>query len=170
MHILQDGDAVLREKSQPVPKSTFGKPSLTHEIQQMIDALETEPDGVAIAAPQIGILKRIFVVRYDRMLPPPREGDAPHPVDVGIFINPELVRTSRRKSEFDEGCLSVRGWYGTTIRHERATVKAYDEQGKAFERGGGGILAQAFQHEIDHLNGILFIDHAHNKREVPSHE
>ena len=60
----------------------------------------------------------------------------------------------------DEGCLSVKTHYGKTKRHERATVRAYDEHGNFFERGAGGILAQAFQHEIDHLNGMLFIDHA----------
>ena len=59
-----------------------------------------------------------------------------------------------------EGCLSVRRLYGTTLRHERATIKAQDETGAWFTRGAGGILAQAFQHESDHLDGILFIDHA----------
>jgi peptide deformylase len=66
----------------------------------------------------------------------------------------------------DEGCLSVRGIYGKTMRHERATVKARDKQGISFERGGGGILAQIFQHETDHLNGILFIDHATHTKEA----
>ena len=60
----------------------------------------------------------------------------------------------------DEGCLSVRGVYGTTKRHERVTVRARNQDGTKFERGGGGIMAQIFEHEIDHLNGILFIDHA----------
>jgi peptide deformylase len=59
-----------------------------------------------------------------------------------------------------EGCLSVRGFYGYALRHERATVRAQDEHGKCFERGAGGLLAEIFQHEIDHLEGVLFIDHA----------
>jgi peptide deformylase len=60
----------------------------------------------------------------------------------------------------DEGCLSVRGVYGTTKRHERVTLSAFDTDGKKFQRSAGGLMAQIFEHEIDHLNGILFIDHA----------
>jgi peptide deformylase len=60
----------------------------------------------------------------------------------------------------DEGCLSVRGIYGTTLRHERATIRARDINGHTFERGGGGLIAQIYQHETDHLDGILFVDHA----------
>ena len=70
----------------------------------------------------------------------------------------------------EEGCLSVRGTYGKTYRHERATVRARDAEGKPFERGGGGLLAQVFQHETDHLNGILFIDHAFETYAIPKGE
>jgi peptide deformylase len=107
--------------------------------------------------------QRIFVVRYDRLTPGPI--DASLPADVGIYINPEFVKASRRRLEMDEGCLSVRGIYGKTIRHERATVRARLPDGSTFMRGGGGILAQVFQHETDHLDGILFIDHAHEQFE-----
>ncbi|HYD93626.1 MAG TPA: peptide deformylase [Candidatus Paceibacterota bacterium] len=160
--IVQNGDPVLREKAAPVEDRLFG----TKELQDMVDAmavaLDAEPDGVAIAAPQIGLGKRIFLVRHDRLLPPPAEGTPPYPVELGVFINPEITKTSRRMVEMDEGCLSVRGTYGRTMRHERASVRARDVDGNVFERGGGGVLAQAFQHEIDHLDGILFIDHAHD--------
>ncbi len=156
--IVQEGDPVLRQHAQEVDASLFGSEELARDIKAMEDALDAEPDGVALAAPQIGISKRIFIVRYDRMRPTRDEG--PEVPERGVFINPTFVKTSRRMEEMDEGCLSVRGVYGKTLRHERATVAAYDASGKKFERGGGGVLSQAFQHEIDHLDGMLFIDHA----------
>lgn len=161
--IVQDGDPVLRQSAQAVDPALFGSETLAKDIKDMEEALDAEPDGVALAAPQVGISKRIFIVRYDRMRPTRAEG--PEVPERGVFINPEFVKSSRRMEEMDEGCLSVRGIYGKTFRHERATVRAYDASGRKFERGGGGILAQAFQHEIDHLDGMLFIDHAHETYE-----
>ncbi len=163
--ILQKGDPILGTDSKPVEKDMFGTPELSSMLSDMAEALNNEVDGVAIAAPQVGIPYRIFLVRYDRM-EAPKEGEPARSPELGVYINPEITKVSRRKEEMDEGCLSVRGFYGTTLRHERATVKAQDEHGNVFERGGGGILAQAFQHEIDHLNGILFVDHATALREV----
>lgn len=159
--ILQDGDPLLHDISIPVPEELFNTPELAQMLADMIDTLDEEKDGVALAAPQIGILYRIFVVRYDRTIPPPEgEGQGEPVTDIGIYINPTFVRSSRRRVEMDEGCLSVRGIFGSTLRHERATVRAQTADGTTFERGGGGLLAQIFQHETDHLNGILFIDHA----------
>ncbi len=158
------GESVLRTEAVPVPEELFGTSELAHIIQDMTDTLDKEPDGVALAAPQIGISYQIFVVRYDRTIPPLPEGSPEEHTkrepSIGIFINPKFVKASRRRVEMDEGCLSVRGIYGTTLRHERATIQARSEDGKKFERGGGGLLAQIFQHETDHLHGILFIDHA----------
>lgn len=168
MSIVQNGDPVLREVALPVAAGEFGTPELLELIDRMKAALDAEQDGVALAAPQIGVSKRIFVIRYDRMLPPPELNEPERPVEVGVFINPEFVRASRRREEMEEGCLSVRGTYGATLRHDRATMRAYDEYGKKFERGGGGILAQAFQHETDHLDGILFIDHALRTWDAPT--
>lgn len=166
MEIVQDGNPVLRAKTKEVSKDEFGSKGLHTILTDMEVALDGEPDGVALAAPQIGIDKRIFIVRYDRLLPPPPDGSEPRKKSVGVFINPQILRIARKRSSVDEGCLSVRGVYGTTLRHERATIEAYDENGVRFKRGGGGVLAQAFQHEIDHLNRILFIDHATNLREI----
>lgn len=163
--IVQKGDPVLSAKTAPVSSSMFGTPELDRMVADMAAALDKENDGVAIAAPQIGLPWRIFLVRYDRMTAL-KEGEEARPIDIGVFVNPEIVKRSRKKEDMDEGCLSVRGVYGTTFRNERATVRAYDEHGKKFERGGGGLLAQAFQHEIDHLDGILFVDHAKNLREA----
>lgn len=164
--IVQDGELVLRKIAAPVPEELFGTPELRAIVDDMAATLDGQLDGVAIAAPQIGIPYRIFVVRYDRTIPPTPEGDAEHPSDVGVYINPAFVKSSRRRLEMDEGCLSVRGTYGKTMRHERATVRARDVEGVSFERGGSGLLAQIFQHETDHLNGILFIDHATDLIEV----
>ncbi len=163
--IVQDGALVLRETAEPVPEELFGTAELAQIIADMTEALDYELEGVALAAPQIGVPYRIFIVRKDRTLPPPNvvEGapvPPPPPADVEIYINPEIVKTSRKRARMDEGCLSVRGIYGTTKRHERATVRAQRMDGTRFEKSGGGIMAQIFEHEIDHLNGILFIDHA----------
>lgn len=159
VEIVQNGHPVLRERSKDVPQEFFGTEELKKIIQDMEDTLDGQPDGVALAAPQIAIPYRIFVVRYDRMVP--RAERVPTTAERGVFINPKIIKRARKKAECDEGCLSVRGIYGKTDRNERATVRAKDVHGKSFERGGGGILAQAYQHEIDHLDGILFIDHAH---------
>ena len=85
-----------------------------------------------------------------------------------IFINPKISKLSREKDWVPEGCLSVRWLYGQTFRSKKALITAYDEKGKKFTRGASGLLAQIFQHETDHLNGILFIDHAKDiKEELP---
>ncbi len=141
-------------------------------LKDMADTLDREADGVALAAPQIGLPYRMFIVRYDRTVAPEvvdasDEGSKTQPKSVketepsiGVFINPHFVKSSRRRTEMWEGCLSVRGFYGYALRNERATVRAQDEHGTWFERGGGGLIAEIYQHEIDHLEGILFIDHA----------
>ncbi len=157
--IVQNGDPVLRAIAPEVPEELFGSETLQDIVRDMEQALDKEKDGVALAAPQIGVSYRIFVVRYDRIRDTEPE-DAPTAPEIGVFINPSFVRSSQRRIEMDEGCLSVRSIYGKTRRHERATVRARALDGTTFERGGGGILAQIFQHETDHLNGILFIDHA----------
>lgn len=160
--IVQDGAPVLREVAEPLPEGLFGSTELKRLISDMSVALDREPEGVALAAPQIGVSWRLFIVRVDRTLPPPLENtkNAPIPPEIEVYINPEIVKTSRKRSLADEGCLSVRGVYGTTNRHERVTLRARRADGSRFERGASGLLAQIFEHEVDHLNGILFIDHA----------
>ncbi|HQU07658.1 MAG: peptide deformylase [Parcubacteria group bacterium 21-54-25] len=157
--VQADTAPILRQKATAVPETLFGTPELARIIAAMTSALDAELDGVALAAPQVGLPHRLFVVRYDRILP--REEGAPVPAaNIGVYINPEIIKTARRTEVVDEGCLSVRGIYGKTTRHSRATVRARDAAGRMFVRGAGGLLAQVFQHEIDHLEGILFIDHA----------
>ncbi|MBU6321633.1 MAG: peptide deformylase [Patescibacteria group bacterium] len=173
--IVQEGAEVLREVAAPVEESAFGSEELAKLVADMTDALEAEPDGVALAAPQVGVSERVFIVRMDRvdvpLLPEGEEAPAaPRPALVDVYVNPEIVKTSRRRQTADEGCLSVRGIYGTTHRHERVTLRARREDGSRFERGAGGLLAQIFEHEVDHLNGVLFIDAAEDLVEVRPHE
>ena len=77
-----------------------------------------------------------------------------------VFINPEITRLSRKKKEMSEGCLSVRDIYGTVLRHEKASVHAFDISGKPFDYHASGLIAHIFQHECDHLDGILYTDKA----------
>ena len=84
-----------------------------------------------------------------------------------VFINPKILKLSKSTKMMDEGCLSVRYLYGKVKRSQKAMVEAYNENGKRFTKGGSGILAQIFQHEIDHLNGVLFIDTAVDVQDLP---
>lgn len=174
--IVQMGHPALHTESKEVPLSEIGSEKINNVIDQMILALESQKDGVGIAAPQIGIPLRIFIVAgliYDRM-----QADIirakhtslelakaeikklpknPH----RIFINPVITKESKEKKWMDgEGCLSVRWLYGKVRRSIKVTLRSYDEKGVLTERGAGGFLAHIFQHEVDHLNGILFIDKA----------
>ncbi len=156
--IVQKGYPSLHTKAEPVREDEFGTPELLAIIAAMKKALACEEDGAAIAAPQIGISKRIFVIAENIFGPThPKYGSKdPHLV----FINPEITKLSKKTAIMDEGCLSVRGTYGNVRRAVGATISARDEYGVPFIRGAGGLLAQVFQHETDHLNGVLFIDRA----------
>lgn len=170
--IVQDGAEVLREIAKPVPEEMFGTPELARIIKDMEEALDPHLEGVALAAPQIAIPYRIFIIRKDRTIDAYRDESGklvtPEKLapEVEVFINPEILKTSRRRAKVDEGCLSVHQMYGTTKRHERATIRARRTDGTTFERSGGGLTAQIFEHEIDHLNGILFTDHAEHIIEI----
>ncbi len=161
--IVQKEDPILRETAQPVSLKEIGSKKLTAIITAMKKALAEEPDGVAIAAPQIGVPLRIFVVSEKVFIKKSNEtahGDR-------VFINPEIIKLSKKKEWLEEGCLSVRWKYGEVPRALKATVRALDEQGKKFTLGGSDLLAQIFQHETDHLNGVLFTDTARNVRDIP---
>jgi peptide deformylase len=124
----------------------------------------SQDDAVAVAAPQIGVPKRLFAVS-GRIFDNFEKKENPRP-DL-IFINPEIIKISKDKKVMTEGCLSVRYLYGKIRRASRATIRAYDEKGEKIERGASGLLAQIFQHETDHLNGILFTDSAKDLQDIP---
>jgi peptide deformylase len=172
--ILQKDDPILRKKAALVRKEEIGTPKLDKILSDMKEAIVREADAVAIAAPQIGQSLRIFVVAgrvIDLMAEPSKPTgqsvkNAKKTADL-IFINPEIVKISKAAKEVEEGCLSVRYLYGKVKRGIKATVRALNERGEPFERGGSGLLAQIFQHETDHLNGVLFIDKAKNLKNLP---
>jgi len=166
--IVQKDDPVLRKKAEPVTKALFGSAKLKKVLKDMKEALAGQIDGVAIAAPQIGVSLRIFVVsgKILEMLRPESVDLKKKTKDVA-FINPEIVKLSKDRELVEEGCLSVRYLYGKIERAKKARIRAFDEKGKAFEIGASGLLAQIFQHETDHLDGTLFIDNATDLHDVP---
>ncbi len=157
-----DENSVLRHVAKDVAKSEFGKPELKKILEEMKEAMQKEKDGVAIAAPQIGISKKIFLVK-EEAFNVNNEKSKWKPL---IFINPKIIKASKKLMEAEEGCLSVRPLYGTTIRHVSVTIEAQDFNGTKFTFGASNLIAQIFQHECDHLEGILFIDHAENVEEM----
>lgn len=168
--IVHEPNKVLRMTASAVPVGEIAGSATQKTLECMKRALHGEPDGVAIAAPQIGASLRMFVVAgfvFD--LKKKNLGGTVSPDKV--FINPEIVKKSKEmKWMSGEGCLSVRWIYGVSKRNKQVTVKAYDETGKAFTVSASGLVSQIFQHEIDHLNGILFIDHAKDIRRMDDQE
>lgn len=170
--IVQVGDPVLRTVAKEIRLADIGSARIREIISDMKSLLAKEEFGVAIAAPQVGEALRLFVVAGAAALKRKRnerkkdeeESDDSYfdgmPQNDEVYINPVLVKMSRGKKEKHEGCLSVRGKWGEVPRAEKATVQAYNERGEKFERGASGFLAHIFQHEMDHLEGILYIDKA----------
>jgi len=141
MTIRTYGDPVLRRPAEPVETID----DETRDIcEQMVEAM-IRADGVGLAAPQIGISKRIVVLDVDG--------------EFHILINPRLVETSEETESFTEGCLSVPGVHAEVSRSARATIEGTSLDGSPVRITGEGLLARAIQHEIDHLNGNLFLDH-----------
>jgi peptide deformylase len=171
LDIVQKEDPVLHKKTKDVPVSEIASPKIQKIVSDMKKALASQDDGVAIAAPQIGVPLSIFVMSGKAILYENSKKDEEivkkeAPPDI-TFINPEIIKMSKKRVQLPEGCLSVRWLYGKTIRSDKARVRAYDERGKLFEYGGSGLIAQIFQHETDHLKGILFIDHATDIQDMP---
>jgi peptide deformylase len=172
--IVQTGDKVLRKKAVEVSILDIKKSKIKKILAEMSEALHSQNDGVAIAAPQIGVSLRIFIVSgriFDEdfirgqgstdgdLYKKTRQPDL-------VFINPILKKISKDKKLMSEGCLSVRPIYGKVRRATKATVEAYNENGEKFSKDGSGLLAHIFQHETDHLEGILFIDKAKDLQEI----
>jgi peptide deformylase len=141
MDIRTYGDPVLRQPAQRVEATSAETKKI---CERMVEAM-IRADGVGLAAPQIGISKRIIVLDVDG--------------EFHILLNPELIETSEDTEQFTEGCLSVPGVNAPVVRSSRATVAGTSLDGTRVEITGEGLLARAIQHEIDHLNGRLFLDH-----------
>lgn len=168
INIVQKGHSALRAKAHDVKIEDITSKKIQSVITRMKQAISEQDDAVAIAAPQIAESLRIFVVSGKVFLKNYPDADI-KPGDVMpddlVCINPVITKLSKDKKKMTEGCLSVRWLYGNVRRSTRATIEAYNEHGNHFTRGGAGLLAQIFQHENDHLNGILFIDSAEDIEE-----
>ena len=134
-------DGILRQKARRLPG--IDRP-LRRLVDNMIETLD-HAGGVGLAAPQVGVSLRIIIVRLPQEVPV-------------ILINPELMDTAGEQ-QVVEGCLSIPGYLGEFVRHAEVTVKGKDIQGKKMKIKAGGLMAEALQHEIEHLDGILYLDH-----------
>jgi len=164
VEIIQKDHKTLRQKAVEVKLKEIKYKKIQDIIRDMRDALDKQDDGVAIAAPQINVSLRIFVVSHKVFVDDIKKYRKNKSL---VFINPVLTKTSQEKDMLEEGCLSVRWWYGKVTRAKKAMVRAYDERGVQFSMGASGLIAQIFQHEIDHLDGILFTDKAESLEELP---
>ena len=142
--ILRYGDTALHAAAQAVEELT---PDVERLIDDMIETMYAAP-GVGLAAPQVGIPLRIFVVDVSV---------GRDPAALHVMINPEFVARDGTQLE-EEGCLSVPGFNATVLRPSHAVLKGLDRHGEAQQLEGSGLLARAFQHEMDHLDGTLFVD------------
>jgi peptide deformylase len=149
--ILAAGQPVLRKKAKKV--TSFG-PVLEGLIVDMLDSMH-EVDGLGLAAPQIGVPLRAIVIEMPAEFD--EEGKQVAPEELFVYCNPEIIE-AWGEEERDEACLSVPGYAGTIKRAAQVTVKGQDAKGRRVRTKAEGLLARAFQHEIDHLNGTLFID------------
>jgi len=147
-------DPVLKRKAHPVNK--FDK-TLHILLDDMVETMRDAP-GVGLAAPQIGLSERIIVIEYFERDEQEEIEDAPR--KVWAVINPEIVKVSEEKLIGVEGCLSIPGLVGEVERHAEVQVKGLNRHGKSMKIKARGWLARIFQHEIDHLNGILFTERA----------
>ena len=143
MRILPD--PILRRKAIKIAKIT---PQLKKLVENMVETMRDQ-SGVGLAANQVGSLQKVAVIETPDMEEPM------------VLINPEIMKTEGERQVI-EGCLSVPGWRGTVNRSEKVRVKAMGLDGKTYRLNAEDLLAQALEHEIDHLNGILYIDHLAN--------
>lgn len=146
--IKKIGDPVLRKKAKKIEK-------VNKDIQKLADdMLETmhAAEGLGLAAPQVGVSQRMFVIEL------PKDDKVPGSGLPYVFVNPELSNLSPETDEKAEGCLSIPGWRGEVQRALKLTIKAMDRNGNRIKFEAEGMLARAIQHEMDHLDGVLYID------------
>ena len=157
--IIETPDPLLRQKSTPVEEVTD---ELRRLIDDMFETMYAAP-GIGLAAVQVGVPKRILVIDLQD---PEEEGGEPVR-DPRVFINPEIIEASEEVQPYNEGCLSVPEMYAEVVRPARVRARWLDRDGKGHEEELAGMLAVVLQHEMDHLEGILFIDHLSRlKREM----
>ena len=144
LEILEFPDPRLRTRAKPVVEVT---PQLDRLIDDMFETMYEAP-GIGLAATQVNVHKRLLVIDISEDRDQPR-----------VFINPEVTVLDEEIGEYDEGCLSVPGFYETVVRPQHVSVTALDRNGDSFTEEVTGLLAICLQHEIDHLDGKLFVDY-----------
>ena len=144
--ILTEPDPILRKKCEPLEKVDEETKKL---MDDMLETMYAAP-GIGLAAIQVGILKRLVVIDISK------EEEKKKPI---FLINPQIIHQSEKTSVYEEGCLSLPGQFAEIERPAECTIKYIDYDGKEKELKSDGLLATCIQHEIDHLNGILFIDY-----------
>lgn len=149
----------LRAMARDIPVADIGSEKVQSLIRDMQELLALEKHGVALAAPQVGEALKLFVISPEAVERHHDTTAQAHEEHL-VYINPVWGKMSRKKTGKHEGCLSVRGKWGIVPRAEKATLTAYDEHGRKFTRGASDFLAHIFQHEMDHLDGVLYIDKA----------
>lgn len=153
-------DPVLRKKARKV--TDFG-PDLQGLIDDMVETMRAAP-GVGLAATQVDVLQRVIVVEYGD------DEDEEAPPRLFTMVNPEIVRSDPETESGTEGCLSIPGYVGEVERHLGITIKGQNRHGQPMRIKAKGWLARIFQHEIDHLDGVLFIDRTDLVRELRADE
>jgi peptide deformylase len=154
--IIIDGHPTLRKVAKKVDPKEIADPLFQQLIDDMFETMYAAP-GVGLAAPQVNVSKRMFVMDVQ---------DDEH--EPAVVINPK-IELAEEEVEMTEGCLSVPGYVGEITRYKRMAVSGLDRNGQKIRLEGEGLYAQCLQHEIDHLNGVLYIDKAKNIR-VPQTE
>lgn len=159
--IITDGHPTLRKVAKKVDLKELGDPLFQQLIDDMFETMYAAP-GVGLAAPQVNVSKRLFVMDVGE--------DDEHPEGGAyVVINPK-IELQEEEIEMTEGCLSVPGYVGEISRFNHVAVTGVDRNGEKIRLEGKGTFAQALQHEIDHLNGVLYIDKAKNVRIPKSKE
>lgn len=141
-------DQKIRSTSQEVRSFDQSLQSLAQDLIDTASA-QTNPVALGLAAPQIGVFKKVFVARIRNKFKP--------------FVNPKIVKLSKNAGSLMEGCFSVSGVYGSVTRPQEVTLEAFDIHGKKFTKTLKNLEAKIVQHELDHLDGILFIDHVESQ-------
>lgn len=144
----KDEEKFLRKSTAPFDFKSFSKKEIGDLVKMMRKTME-DANGIGLAANQIGLNMRVFVARVERKF--------------YAFFNPEIVKISKDKMIMDEGCLSVPDDFEPVARADKVTIVGYDKNGKKIKIKAWGLLARVFQHEVDHLNGKIFLDHVKHR-------
>ena len=163
LKIVQIGDPALRKISKEIPEKDILNIKTKNLLKNLSLSLNSRDDGVGLSAPQLGINERVFVVSgkvFDKDWIENKNNEAQKKYHDEFFINPKIIKKSKKLNTAEEGCLSIPNTYGMVKRPANVTIEYFDENGDKKTRGAGGLLSRIFQHEIDHLDGILFIDKA----------